>query len=405
MLLTSFWIGCRTLAANPLRTILSTLGVIMGTGALVAVLSVGDGVEAFARRQIAETTDLQMLAVVPVTGGMVDGVYLPRRDTLTLDPADAESLHGALGPGATVALERSAPAELERLPGDSLRAALAVGLTAGPPTMEQVTLRSGRWFSANDVDSAAHLAIVSPRVARALTGDSASDPAGHTLVLQGRSYTVIGATRESATGAARVWVPFSAFPPVTTPAVASLLVRGATVEEMPALVTRTHAWVRSRWPGSDDRLTVQARGNRIEQVRQSMLIFKLLMGAITGISLLVGGVGIMNVLLASVLERTREIGVRRATGARRRDIRTQFLAESVVVTGAGSALGVVVGISVAMLTAAIMRSRTTAPIHAVLSLPTLLVAAVSAIVIGLAFGMYPALRASRLAPIDAIRHE
>jgi putative ABC transport system permease protein len=153
------------------------------------------------------------------------------------------------------------------------------------------------------------------------------------------------------------------------------------------------------------RAEVQVRANRIDQVRQSMMVFKLLMGSITGISLLVGGIGIMNVLLASVFERTREIGVRRATGARQRDIVTQFLAEAVAVTGMGSTAGLLLGFAGAFGVSALIRARSDAPVYASFTVGTILVAAGSAIAIGLIFGAYPAMKASRLSPIEAIRTE
>jgi putative ABC transport system permease protein len=136
-----------------------------------------------------------------------------------------------------------------------------------------------------------------------------------------------------------------------------------------------------------------------------MQVAKLVMGAITGISLLVGGVGIMNVLLAAVVERTREIGIRKAVGARRRDILVQFLSESVAIAGAGSLLGVILGLAGAFAATAIIRARTEATLYAAFTWSSASVSALAAIVVGLAFGFYPALRAARLSPIDAIRHE
>ncbi|MDQ3517221.1 MAG: FtsX-like permease family protein [Gemmatimonadota bacterium] len=136
-----------------------------------------------------------------------------------------------------------------------------------------------------------------------------------------------------------------------------------------------------------------------------MRLFKLLMGAITGVSLVVGGIGIMNVLLAPVTERTREIGVRKATGARNKDVLAQFLAESVAIAGIGGILGTALGVAVAVAVAAFMRSQSGVPIHAGFSVGTLAVAVAAPLVVGLVFGTYPALRASRLSPIEAIRHE
>ena len=129
------------------------------------------------------------------------------------------------------------------------------------------------------------------------------------------------------------------------------------------------------------------------------------MGALMSISLIVGGIGIMNVLLSSVIERTREIGIRKATGAAQRDILWQFLGESVAITGVGSMIGLLLGVAAAFTITAIMRKLANAPIQAWLSLSTVLVAIGASVAVGLAFGLYPAMRAAKLSPIDAIHHE
>lgn len=134
-------------------------------------------------------------------------------------------------------------------------------------------------------------------------------------------------------------------------------------------------------------------------------MFKLFMGAITGISLIVGGIGIMNVLLVSITERTREIGIRRSVGARRGDIMRQFLAESLAISVSGSAVGVALGVFGALVATAIMRRMSMTDIQPGMSLSTSLIAVGAALAVGLVFGAYPAVRASKLSPIDAIRHE
>jgi len=153
------------------------------------------------------------------------------------------------------------------------------------------------------------------------------------------------------------------------------------------------------------RVTVANRSERVAQAQQAMLLFKLFMGAITGISLLVGGIGVMNVLLAAVAERTREIGIRRAVGAARRHILAQFLAESVTISGVGSVAGIVLGITGAYGITALIRANSSAEMYAGISVSTVLVAVLATVTVGVAFGLYPALLASRLSPIDAIRHE
>jgi putative ABC transport system permease protein len=144
---------------------------------------------------------------------------------------------------------------------------------------------------------------------------------------------------------------------------------------------------------------------RAAQARQGILVFKLAMGSITGISILVGGIGIMNVLLAAVTERTREIGVRRAAGARRGDIFFQFIAESIAVSGLGSLAGVVLGLVGAFGITAMIRRFTQATLYAGFTWGTVAVAGLAAVFVGVAFGSYPARHAARLSPIEAIRHE
>jgi putative ABC transport system permease protein len=162
----------------------------------------------------------------------------------------------------------------------------------------------------------------------------------------------------------------------------------------------------ARDPGWERRYVVSTNQGRLEQLSRGILMFKLFMGAITGISLLVGGIGIMNVLLSSVTERTREIGIRKAAGARDRDILRQFLAESVAICSLGSLIGLALGVSGAYgITAAIRRFSDAPALYASISWSTVAVAAVAAVVVGLTFGTYPARRAARLSPIDAIRHE
>jgi putative ABC transport system permease protein len=185
-----------------------------------------------------------------------------------------------------------------------------------------------------------------------------------------------------------------------------LLVRAARVEQVDSVRSRTESWLASRFGAWQGKLRVQTEGAlRLRQARQGILIFKLAMGSFAAISLIVGGIGIMNILLASVFERTREIGVRKAIGARRRDILIQFLAESVAISGVGSVIGVVAGLAAAFAATAIMRAKTEAVVFAALTWPTIIVAMAIAIAVGLVAGTYPALRAARLSPIDAIRRE
>jgi putative ABC transport system permease protein len=185
----------------------------------------------------------------------------------------------------------------------------------------------------------------------------------------------------------------------------TMLLRAHRIEDVLVLRDSAVAWL-SEQPGNwAGKVNVMVMQTRLAQVQQIMLLFKLLMGSITGIALVVGGVGIMNVLLAAVVERTREIGIRKAVGARQVHIVTQFLSESVTIAVMGSTVGIVLGLSAAAAASAVMRHQTDAPVYPVVSVGSIAIAAAAAILIGLIFGTYPALRAGRLDPIDALRHD
>jgi putative ABC transport system permease protein len=411
-------LALQTLRANLLRTVLSTLGIVMGAASLAAVLALGDGAEAFARRRI-EAEGLQTILLEARTVDRIDGLRVPRATPVRLTPADASALSTALGSDTGVTFVAKAvvrwrarasaaavAAAIVTAAPASDHAALAQGLAvAGAVTPPSV--HSGRALSSAELASGARVAVVSAPVARRLAPGRAPEAAvGLALAIAGEEVRVVGVLPERAgRDEPVVLLPAAvlAAAGAQSQELPTLLVQAPDVEAVEALKTRAEQWGRTRY---GDGVVVSATGlQRLRDVAQGILIFKLLMGAFTAVALLVGGIGIMNVLLASVLERTREIGVRRAVGARRRDIVQQFLAESVVIAGVGSLLGLAVGLGGAFAMTAIMRARTEALIYAAITPQTVLASIGAAVLTGVVFGLYPALRASRLAPVDAIRTE
>jgi putative ABC transport system permease protein len=407
--LASVRVGLSALALNPLRTVLATLGVIVGVGALVAVLSLGDGMESYARREVESTTGVQNVYVSPVTYDTMDGMRIPRDKFPRFDASDAAQAARVAGVGA-VSITYSGTTMVR---GDSAgrdRAARVTAALANTARFYSVELAGGRFFTPAEVAADAPVAVVSHNLAREFApAHDAAAMVGRTIRFRGVPRTVVGVTkgREGEEGFS-AYVPLPAGPAVMAPGEAegarTLVLRAASMEQVDSARAATERWLAARY-GSAGEFEVSTDQARSEQMARGFLLFKVFMGAIAGISLLVGGIGIMNVLLASVTERTREIGIRKAVGARRRDIVLQFLAESVAITGSGSALGLVFGLLVAFTVTAVMRSTLKVPMHAGVSLSTLAVAALSAIIVGITFGTYPALRAASLSPIDAIRHE
>ncbi len=404
-------VGVDTLRANPLRTGLSTLGVVMGAASLAAVLSIGDGAEGFARARIAHE-GMQVVTIQARTSETVDGLRVPRLEYPIFTLADAGALATALSPRADVSLVVEGTG-LVQLGTPAVRRAVRVIATgARGLTIHEMRIAVGRAFTDAESAHGEHVVIVSSGLASALVDGPSAQAVGLTLPLGGHAFQVVGVLTPSQgpvqslvamvpTGAAD-----AALVATPTPRVPELRVRAHRFEDVAGVREQVIRWVAGRdprWPGQT---TIGATGEeRVRQVAQGILVFKILMGAITAISLVVGGIGIMNVLLASVAERTREIGVRRAVGASRTALVVQFLAESVAIAGAGSVLGVVLGLGAAFGVTALARARTGAFVYAGVTWQTVAFSALAAVTVGLAFGVYPALRAARLSPIDALRHE
>jgi putative ABC transport system permease protein len=405
----SIGIGFETLRANPLRTVLSTLGVIIGVASLVAILSLGDGMERLGREEIERTTDVQTVALQPQLTEEIDGQTVPRSDYPVFTQRDADQLRQlAAIAGVSLTLQGAAVADG---PAGNRRPVTIVATLADNSTFQRLEFAEGRYFTEVEADRNAPVAVVSNKLARELSSNG--EPGhllGASIRLNGEPRRVIGILASFRGERARLaYVPLrsakSLLPPTGRPRVPAIYLKARSLEEVPALQAAGEDWLARRYGRWEGRVKVETSAQRLEQVRRGMNTFKLFLGAITGISLVVGGIGIMNVLLASVTERTREIGVRKALGARPRDVLLQFLSESVAISGLGSGIGVLFGVGAAFGITAVVRAQSEAQLYAAFSGQSLLVVVLAALFVGVAFGIYPAVRASRLSPIDAIRHE
>ena len=326
----------------------------MGAASLSAVLALGDGAEAFARRRL-EAEGLQTVLVAARTADRsTDGSRAlgraPRGRGRDVPFRCRRPVVGVVLTGRGVVRWKT-PVGADR--AAAVTGTLVLGSALSP------AMTAGRVIGPDDAASEARVAVVSLSLARTLAPDDAARAVGQVLAVGDQRLRIVGVlAKPEGRDPPVLQVPFALLDrlPLSGPAEPPVItLRPARLEDVEALRIAADAWGTSR---HGDGLTVQAYGPaRLRQAAQGILIFKLLMGSFTAIALVVGGIGIMNVLLASVLERTREIGVRRAVGARRSDVVRQLLAESVAIALAGSLVGLALGLGSAFLFTAIMRRR------------------------------------------------
>jgi putative ABC transport system permease protein len=374
--------------------------MVIGVAAVVAVLSIGEGAQASVANQI-RSLGANLLYVRPSyrsNGPVRSGTV----DTLTLSDADAL----ARLPGVTgVAPEAAGSAQVKHLSAN-LNATI-YGVTPAYFRVRALTVESGLALSTDDIELRRRMVVLGANVADELF--EGRSPLGARVQLRGITFRVLGVlTRKGDTGFSspddQVYVPLSTHQSVLFGQVAlsNINIQIANEDDAPRLVDRIGQVLRARHrlpDAADDDVSVRSQAEMLETLGQVTSVFKALLGSVAAVSLLVGGIGIMNIMLVSVRERTREIGVRMAVGARRRDILLQFLVESVVVSIAGGLVGVLLGILMALGIARVGDWPPIIPVYGVV-----LSLAVS-VTIGLVFGVGPARRAARLDPVAALRSE
>jgi putative ABC transport system permease protein len=411
-ILTSFQLAFQNIRANLFHTFLSVLGIVIGVAALVGILSLIDGLEKFARDQITATTSLNAVGINTETHKTVNGLRVAKDTFAILDYPRFQQLQKAVQPLGRAILSTDWVTPIAATPdvtaADTGGMATVLRAIVGHQVPDS-QLVAGRAFNDTEQQGQA-VAIVNQRLAYLLYADSTAAVLGKTLVVEQKTWQVVGLTRDGK-------APGEDTPPVLQVPIAALsesalrqhppdcFLEATGVEDVPALKTRTEAWLKEHFGAQHSDFKVFTNEFRVEQAAQGFLVFRIVMGLIVGISVLVGGIGVMNVLLISVTERTPEVGLRKAVGAKRRDILRLFLTESVAVSVFGSALGLIFGILGTMLVTAIIRAVTDVPFEAAYTLDTFVVVTVVAVLIGMIFGTYPAVKAARLDPVEAIRRE
>jgi putative ABC transport system permease protein len=395
--------GFVALTINPFRTALATAGVTIGVASVITTLILIDGLERYVRDRATAETDAQSISIAPRTTISRDGFSYPNHGYPTFHGDVAADLTNWLGRSAEVTMTATVTTTVAAA-NAALHLASATATLANYLSFRRKDVEAGRFFTDGEVSHNAPVVVLSYRLARELsaTGDPTS-MVGREVRLQGRLVMTIGVMPEY-TGETdyHVFIPLRAAGPVHP----TLLVRAATLESVPAVVDNVEAWLASRYRAWPARVEITVSAAQLEQIMSALRALKFVMGSLAGVSLLVGAVGIMNVLLASIAERTREIGVRKALGARRRDVLVQFLTEAVAIASVGSGMGTLAGCSLAFVLAIVMRwVLPGVPWQTVITADTLVIGVMSATIMGLASGTLPAVRAARLSPIDAMRRD
>jgi putative ABC transport system permease protein len=393
-------LALRNLTVHKLRSTLSVTGVVFGVAAVTAVSSVGEG----ARREAVEQIGDLGIDTITVRARAAAGGGAPA--PLRLSDADAVRAVGADLVAVAPVREARAPVRA----GSRATDAGVVGTTADYASAARLRLGSGRFLADVDVDQRRRVAVLGASVASDLF--PLGDPRGQRVLVGGDWYDVVGVAegrgaRRSRGGPIRsrdvntaVFVPLLALDRGSDPrpdGIEEIVVRVDDAEHV-ARAAEVVKSVVKRTTGSDAFEVVVPR-EILRQKERTQRIFNVVTGAIAAISLLVGGIGIMNIMLASVAERTREVGIRRAVGASRRDIGAQFLVESSLLTATGGVLGTVLGVAGS---AAIQQL---AGWPTALSAQMLATGLVTATAVGLGFGFYPAWEAAHLEPMEALRRD
>jgi putative ABC transport system permease protein len=394
MRLAEAWrVALDALRANRLRSVLTMLGVVIGVAAVVALVAIGTGTKQQIEQQV-EGLGSNLLIVVP---GRLEAGSAPSVSTLSLDDVDAVSR--VVGDRSRVAVT-VASGETVRAGSRSSFSSMQ-GVLETTPSVFVRRLDRGSYLTRSDVNTARRVAVLGAGVATQLFGDR--EPVGRQITIGGVRFRVIGTFEElgQSLGVDRdneVHVPVTAAQRLLgTDRIDALAIRAPDRERIDTLGKNVVATLSERHPESDFSAVTQ---EQILGVLGDILgVLTGVLAAIAGISLLVGGVGVSNIMLVSVRERTKEIGLRKAVGARPRDIGVQFLLEAVLLTTIGGVIGMALGISAALLVDRL------SPVPAAVTWWSLALAFGVSALVGIVFGVVPAQRAGRLDPVVALRTE
>ncbi len=394
------------MGANRLRTILTMLGMVIGVGAVILMLAVGQGAQQQVQASIASMgSNLFIILSGSTTSG---GARMGGGAAPTLTVADAQAIEEL---PLVFAVAPSSPGTAQLVYGPNNWSTQIIGTTPNYLMVRDWRLSAGFPFTDSDIRSATRVALIGQTVVNNLFGDD--DPVGKTIRIKNSPYVILGVLAAKGQSLDGRDQDDTVLVPVTTAqrklfgtqfagTVRFISVQAASSEAMPAVEKSINELLRQRHrirEGADNDFSVRNLTAMANAAAETAQVMSLMLGAIASISLLVGGIGIMNIMLVSVTERTREIGIRMAIGARGKDILLQFLLEAIIISVIGCMIGVALGVGGAF---AVNKASGMAVLVTMSSIVTAFIVAAT---VGIFFGWYPARKASMLRPIEALRFQ
>ena len=405
----SVQVALRSLLANKLRSGLTMLGIIIGVGAVIALVAAGAGAQAQVSEQF-ESLGSNMLVVSP---GAVSfrGISMGGGSAESLTNDDVEAIAHLASAVSAIAPEYSAWNQ-QVVYGNKNTQTTVLGVPPEYPAVRNWQVERGRFIESLDITNQAKVAVLGATVAEELFEGTLVDPLGKMVKINRQNYQIVGLMAAKGVGGFQnlddqVFIPLSTaqlkFGGAGNTSLGGINVQVVSPEkmewaqaELTAILRASHGLAQ----GQADDFTVQDQTQIVETMQEITGTFTVLLGSIAAISLLVGGIGVMNIMLVSVTERTREIGIRKAVGAKRRDIMAQFLVEAMALSFLGGLIGVLAGYGGAQIITPLMGGAS-----ALVTTDSVAMALGVSVAVGLFFGLYPASRAAALHPIDALRYE
>lgn len=398
---TALLYSIENIRTNFFHTLLSVIGITIGVSALIIILSMIDGLEEYAQDQISSTTSVKVVEISSRTMETIDGITIRKEKISVL----TDEIHRELISDIDIPFSTYRVSEVARQISIEDEPVGALVYYSDPGYADYYSLKSGSHLFDAKAEGR-QVAVVDTVTAKRIAGESNATESiiGLNLKIDDKQYEIIGII-EGFTQNPEILIPIEFLsgeellnhPPF-------IAIEADDIGDVPVVKQATEEWL-AKSPLTLDDVRIISQDSRVNQATQGFMLFRIIMGLIVGISVIVGGIGVMNVLLISVTQRTNEIGLRKAVGSRKSDIYIQFLSESMVVSLFGTAVGIIIGILVSLAIVPIVHNIMEIRFSPAFSLLTISVITILSLLIGVIFGTFPAYKASQLNPIDALRRE